>query len=125
MEYSIYVNREDIQDVEREECNNFIRAVIEAIGLDIDDIWEDGTELDAATKLRLRDYLNKFSIEIIYDGDRGYKIYVDDDCVGEWFKPRVVLKKDIKARTLSKQLFYELSIKYSSLFEEDEEEDEE
>lgn len=124
MEYSIYLNREDAFKAEEQELNSFIRAVISEIGIDIDEVWEEDQELDAATKSKLREFLAKYDIEIIHDGDRGYKIYVEDTVVGEWFKPRFVLKKDLSARRTSQRVFYEMIVSFTSLFESDEDEDE-
>lgn len=124
MEYSIYINREDATKVEEEERDIFIRSVLEAIGLEFDDIWEEGKPLDPETKLKLWSFLNTYEIDIIHDGDRGYKIYIEGEVVGEWFKPRVILKQDNKALKISKRFFYEMIIKYSSLFEEEEVENE-
>ena len=122
MEYSIYVNREDVSKVEEEELNNFIYAIISEIGIEIDEIWEEGKPLDVETKVKLRKLLATYDIDIIHDGDRGYKIYFEDTIVGEWFKPRVILKKDLKARRASQRVFYEIILCFSSPFEDGEDE---
>ncbi len=125
MEYSIYINKEDANKAEEEELNSFIRSVLENSGLELDDVWAEGAELDVVTKIKLRSFLAKFDVDIIHDGDRGYKIYVGDDVIAEWFKPRVVLKTDPQARKASQRTYYEMMIKCSSVFEEFEEQEEE
>lgn len=117
VEYSVYVNREDVSKAEAEERDSFIRFILESIGLEFDDIWEEGKPLDAETKVNLWEFLDEYKIDIIHDGDRGYKIYIEGHVVGEWFKPRVVLRQDDKALKLSKRFFYEMQIKYLSEYQ--------
>ncbi len=121
MEYSIYINIEDLSRAREEECNQFIRSVLENIRLDIDDVWPEGlVNISPDDKIKIWKFLDKFGIDIIHDGDYGYKIYFEDSVIGEWYKPKIVLRKDTKARKLSKALYYELQLKYSSVFEEKE-----
>lgn len=121
VEYSVYCNREDVKFTENEQKNIFIRTIINNIGIDIDEVWENGSELDPEKKLALFRLLEKYDIQIIDDGDRGYKIYVDDSCIGEWFKPRVQHRVDPRALKLSSKLYAEIKFKTGSLFTEEDE----
>ena len=123
MEYSIYINREDASKIEEEELNSFIRSIILEIGINLDGVWEDGESLDVDSKIKLRKVLLTYDIDIVHDGDRGYKIYFEDSIVGEWFKPRFILKKDLKARKTSQRLYYEMMVRFSSVFESDEDDE--
>lgn len=116
--YSIYINREDLHSSEEEEVNKFVVNILENIGLDFSEVWPNPPSLSIEEKVKLINFLSKYEMEIIYDGDRGYKIYVDNEIIGEWFKPRVLLKRDDNALSLSKRLFFEVQFKYSSIFEE-------
>ncbi len=120
MEYSIYVDIEDLSRTEEEEYNNFIRGVLENIGLDIEDIWPENLIFTPDDKIKISRFLEKFEIDIIHDGDRGYKIYFENKIIGEWYKPKVILRKDSRAKKLSKALYYELQLKCSSVFEKEE-----
>jgi hypothetical protein len=118
-EISIYINREDVAKAEEEERNNFIRSTIEAVGIDLDDIWPVDDLLEPKTKIALWEILSKYEIDIIHDGERGYKIYYDNKVIAEWFKPNFILREDNKAKKLSKRFFYEMQIKYFSEFEQE------
>ena len=120
MEYSVYINREDAAKAENQELNSFVRAIIDEIGIDVDEIWDEEEELNVNSKAKLRDLLSKYDIEIIHDGDRGYQIYFEDTIVGEWFKPRFILRKDLSARRISQRVYYEMIVKFTSPFESDE-----
>ena len=117
---SIYIDRDDAKAVEEEERNLFIRGVLEKIGVPLETVWPD-ISLTIETKIKLRDLLKKLEIEIINDGDRGYKIYNQDTKLGEWFKPRFILRQDKSARTLAKKLYYEMIINTWSIYDVQEE----
>lgn len=121
-EYSIYINIEDAAKIEEEEASSFIRNTLISIGIDLDEIWPENKELNSKDRIILRRHLAKLSIDILYDGDRGYKIYWEDNLIAEWFKPLFILKKDTAARKVSDRIYYEMIVKYESLFEEDENE---
>lgn len=116
VERSIYIDREDARKVEEEERNLFLRGVLEQMGVSLDEIWPE-IILTAEQKRKLRDILSQLELEIVDDGDRGFKIYSQNDLVAEWFKPRFILREDRSARTLSKRLYYEMIIKTESLYE--------
>ena len=119
---SIYIDREDAKTLEDDERNIFLRSILEQVGVPLEDVWPD-ISLTVEQKVKLRDLLSKLEIQIIDDGDRGYTIYHQDSKLGEWFKPRFILRQDQGARTLSKQLYYEMVIKTWSIFEENENDD--
>lgn len=123
-ERSIYIDREDAKSVEEEERDLFIRGILEKVGVPLDTVWPE-VSLTIETKKKLLELLKKLEIEIIHDGDRGYKIYNNDTKLGEWFKPKFILRQDKKARTLSKKLYYEMVIKTWSIFDSQEEKNDE
>lgn len=116
MEKSIYIDRDDAKSMEDDERNLFIREILEKIGVPLEDVWPD-ISLNVDTKIKLRDLLQKLEIEIISDGDRGYQIYHQNTKLGEWFKPRFILREDKGARNFSKKLYYEMVIKTWSIFD--------
>jgi hypothetical protein len=121
MERSVYLNREDAKNIEDEERNIFIRGVLEEVGVPLEDVWPD-ISLTVEQKVQLRGLLAKLEIEIIEDGDRGTQIYHQNTKLGEWFKPRFILREDKGARTLSKKLYYEMVIKTWSVFDQQDQE---
>jgi hypothetical protein len=124
MERSVYLNREDAKNIEDEERNIFVKGVLEEVGVPLKDVWPD-ISLTVEQKVQLRGLLAKLEIEIIEDGDRGTKIYHQNTKLGEWFKPRFILREDKGARTLNKKLYYEMVIKTWSVFDQEESNDNE
>lgn len=125
MKYSVYTNRGSEKKTEQEELENFIRYVLDSIeGVDIEEVWPVGEELTPEIKIKLRNFLHKFEIEIIHDGDRGYTIYVGkEDIIAEWKKPRFELKIDNSEPTLSKKIYYKIFFEYWTYLDELEEEE--
>lgn len=131
IETSIYVDREDVRRVEGEEQRAFVRDIIERLELpNFEDIWpeeeedsEPDEQRDVQSKIKLRELLGHFGVDIVGDGDRGLKIYFDKQVIAEWKKPFVVLRKDMSEVIPSKRLYAELQIKYWSVFHDQEEEE--
>jgi len=119
-ERSILVDVDSLKSVEEEEMNKFVKSFLLSMDLpNIEEIWPDICLKSAKEKLKLRSMLSKYEIEVISDGDRGIKIYLKDELIAEWFKPNVILKKELHAtKKLKDQYYYELKIKSSSIFEE-------
>lgn len=120
VERSILVDIDSLKSVEEEEMNKFVKSFLLSMDLpNIEEIWPDICLKSAKEKLKLRSVLSKYEIEVISDGDRGVKIYLKDELIAEWFKPNVILKKELQATKKPKdQYYYELKIKSSSIFEE-------
>lgn len=119
IERSVYLDREDCKLIEDEERNLFVRGILESMGVPLEEVWPD-ISLTVEQKIKLRSLLGKLEMEIIDDGDRGCKIYHQNTKLAEWFKPRFILREDQGARTLSKKLYYEMVIKTWSIFDQQE-----
>ena len=113
---SIYLDREDAKAVEEEERNLFIKAVLEEVGVPLEDIWPD-ILLTVEQKIKLRVLLEKLEIEIIDDGDRGCEIYNQDNQLAKWNKPKFILREDKWARSLKNKLYYEMVVETWSVFD--------
>ena len=120
---SIYIDREDCRAIEDEERDIFLRGILEQLGVPLDDVWPD-VSLTVEQKVKLRSLLAKLDLEIVYDGDRGYSIYHQDTKLAEWFKPRVLMREDKKARSFGKKLYYEMVIETWSMYDQQENNDE-
>lgn len=114
---SIYADREDAKQVEEEEKNKFVWSVLEGIGIPIEEAWPDPLVLTLEQKIELRKFLGKYSISVVDIGDGSLEIFVDDDIVARWYKPKYILKKDLTAKYASNKLYFEIIIHYED-FEE-------
>lgn len=115
-EISIYANREDAKSIEESERALYVRGILEEIGIPLDEVWPD-EQLTVDQKIELRKALGKYSIQIIDNGDRQTEIFVNDDLIAKWFKPRYIMRVDPTKREKSKQLYYEMILKTESLFD--------
>ena len=120
MRRSIYVDREDAFAVEDEERSAFVRYVLEAAGIPLENAWPENEDLTVQIKIQLRKLLAKFDVIVLDDGDHGTEIYVGDDLIAQWHKPKYILHTDITQRERSKRTFYEMIIEYESVFDEEE-----
>jgi hypothetical protein len=111
---------ENTHKVEEEERTRFLRSILEQTGVPIQDFWATDEVLSVDQRIKLRDVLSAFSIQVIQDNDGRLSIYVEGEKIAEWKKPTYKLKRDLQQLDRKKQLFLEMSISCWSLFEETE-----
>jgi hypothetical protein len=121
-ELSIYIDREDLALAEAEERDLFIKEVLTKIGIPLEEIWPEEHLETVEDKIEFRKLMDHYDVDILDDGDRGVKIYVDDDVIAEWKKPRYILRIDYQARRPVNRVFYEMIISFWSMFEGDDDE---
>lgn len=113
---SVYLDREDAKIIEVEERNLFFKGVLEELGVPLEEVWPD-ISMTVDQKISFRNLLDKLEIFIIDNGDREYTIYNKDILLAKWYKPKFVLHKDLKAKKLSKKLFYEMIVETWTIFD--------
>ena len=129
MESVILLNsNENTRQVEEEEKTRFVQQVLNAIGLPLDDIWNEQNKMNADGRAKMRNLLSTYKLQIIDDAEGGLQIYAtieqpdknqQHSLIAEWFKPRYVLKKDLHQIDPRKKLYLEMHCKYHSAFDED------
>jgi hypothetical protein len=113
---------ENLQQIEKEEKNRFLRYLLEEIGLPIQEFWKaDELTLSIEQKMKLRNTLSNYAIQVIDDSDGYLAVYVEKELVGEWRRCNYKLKRDLGQIDPKKQLYLEMEINCWSLFEEQEE----
>lgn len=119
MEYIVLLSPHQVNQVEEEEKSKFIRNILENLELPIDEIWAyDQYLLESSQRIELRSLLNKYNIEIINNDNDGVDIFIDNEKIATWLKPSYKLKKDYLAQDFKKNVYYEMQIKFWSIFEE-------
>lgn len=118
MEATLFIDREDAAKAEEEEQNAFVKEVLTNIGISLEDVWPDD-DITVEQKIELRKLLSKYDITILDDGDRGLEIYVDDEVIARWYKPRFALRTDITKIDPAKKMFLEMTIKFESIFDDE------
>ena len=83
-EVSIYIDREDFSKVEEEERDSFIKGVLTQIGIPLEKVWPEERLENVEQKIEFRKLMASFDVDILDDGDRGVKIYVDNGVIAEW-----------------------------------------
>jgi|SRR6185436_9306086 len=119
MQGTILLNyNENIHKVEEEEKNRFLKGLLDQMGIPISEFWSDDQPLSIDQKIKLRNLLITYSIQVIDDLDGHLTIYVEGELVGEWKKSTYKLKRDLSQIDPKKQLYLEMEINCWSLFED-------
>ena len=121
MEGIILLNaHENTRQIEDEEKNRFVKTILETLGLPIDGIWDEQEQLSIEGKIKLRNILSSYGVNIIDDMEGGLQIFFEREVVARWEKPTYTLKKDHSQIDPTKKLFLQMAIKNWSIFEQNE-----
>jgi hypothetical protein len=116
MRYTILLDKnEDTKAIEAQEQARFVKTILEALEVPVD--FNPDEPLTVESKLKFRKDLGVYNINVIGDIDSGLKVYVNNDMIGEWKKPKYVLKRDHNQIDPNKRLFLEMHIEFSTVFE--------
>lgn len=108
---------ENTKQVEEEEKTQFLKDLLEQMGVPINEFWTTETSLSVNQKIKLRSVLATYGIQVVDDLDGHMQIYVDDQLVGEWNKCTYKLKRDLRQLDPRKRLYLEMQVNCWSLFE--------
>lgn len=118
MKEVIHIDREDQKEVEQEERELFVKAVLLELELPgLEDIWVNDQLDTVEQKIALREFLSKYNIDIL-ERDRNVEIYVENELIAIWYKPKYRLMTDLKQINPAKKLFLEMTIESETIFEE-------
>jgi hypothetical protein len=109
---------ENVVLVEEQESSRFIRSMLETMGIDLSEIWVD-EKLDINQKIKLRHVLSQYQVKIIDDSNHTLNIYLNQDLIAKWHKPKYVIRYDNSETDSKKRFFIEMKVKYESIFEND------
>jgi len=122
---------EDTRQVEDEEKARFLRDFLERcfdsspeVAEQIATIWGGECFLSAPQKVKLRNILTTYNINVIDDLDGNLKVQIENELVAEWFKPSYKLKKEPQVKDAAKRIFLEMEINCWSVFDSPETEQE-
>ena len=111
---------ENTRQVEEEEKTRFLRALLEQMGVPISDFWTEDSPLTIENKIKLKDTLIAYGVQVIDDLDGFLEVYVEGEKVGEWNKCTYKLKRDLKQLDPRKQLYLEMEVNCWTIFEQQE-----
>lgn len=118
MQGTILLNHnDDTSQVEREERYRFLANVLSEMGIPIEDIWDEGLDLSVEKRIRLKDLLLSYNIQLIEVFDGSMSLYLDGSLIASWERPEYILKKDYSAIDPRKCLYLEMRVSCSSIFE--------
>lgn len=131
MKGTILLNyNENTQQVEAEEKARFLRGILEQIFENspvveqIQEIWDVDGPLPASQKVKLRNILTTYNVQVIDDLDGHLKVYFENNLIAEWLKCIYKLRKDPKVIDPRKRIFLEMCIECWSVFDSQETEQE-
>lgn len=113
---------ENTRQVEEEEKSRFLYSLLEQMGVPVNEFWSGETVLTVPQRIKLRNILSTYNIQIIDDLDGHMQVYVENELVGEWNKATYKLKRDLRQLDPRKQLYLEMTVDYWSIFEQQESE---
>ena len=126
MKGTILLNYNDnTKQVEEEEKQRFLRGLLEQMGVPIQEIWTTDNLLSVDQRIKLRGILATYNVQVIDDLDGHMQIYVEGEKVAEWLKCTYKLKRDLRQIDPRKQLYLEMEVNCWSLFEEEEQKQQE
>lgn len=111
-------HNENTKQVEEEEKQRFLRNLLEQMGLPIEEFWVTDGLLNVSQRIKLREILVTYGIQVIDDLDGHMQVFVAEELTGEWFKCNYKLKRDLRQIDPKKQLYLEMEVNCWSLFEE-------
>lgn len=118
MESIVLLNSsENTRQVEDEEKSRFVRSFLDHFGIKTNDIWDENEQMSLESKIKFRQLLSIYEIEIIGPPGGDLQIYHNNELVGEWKKPQYILKKDISQRDPNKKLYLEMKVNYWSILD--------
>lgn len=109
---------ESLRQVEEEEKNRFLHCLLDQMGVPIAEFWSVDDSLDVHQKMKLRNVLSTYGVQVLDDHEGRLEVYVDEDLVGKWDKCTYKLKKDVSQRDPKKKLYFEMEVNYWSIFED-------
>jgi hypothetical protein len=118
MRATILLNsNENTDQIEDEEKTRFVRSILEMLELPVDDLWEENGDLSIESKIKFRNILATYNIQIIDSTEGDLQIYCDGETIGRWGKPIYILKKDFKQKDPTKKLYLEMKTDCWSIFD--------
>jgi hypothetical protein len=131
MKATVLLNYSDnTRQVEEEEKTRFLRGILEQCfeGTDvinqIQTIWPEEGLLSVTQKVKLRNILGTYNLQVIDDLDGHMKIYLENDLIAEWFKCTYKLKRDLKVMDPKHRIYLEMEVNCWSVFDAPEEPEE-
>lgn len=114
MEYTVLSGRDQLREVILDEKRNFIAAILEELGINV-----DTPDLTDTIGLRgLREELVKFDVYISFNGDDSVEMYFQNDLIALWKKPYYILEKDLSQVDPRKKTYFKVFFNATSIFEE-------
>jgi hypothetical protein len=115
----ILVSREDVKTVQEEQKVQFVFSVLSQFVPEemLEPVLpQDGFEITVQQKIRLREICHKFKTRVVEDFGGEVEILVSENgkekLVAHWYKPWVVLKRDLTESDPSKQFYAEIKFKW-------------
>ena len=130
MKGTILLNyNEDTHQVEEEEKARFLKGILEQcfdnteVASQIQTIWNTDGPLPAPQKVKLREVLATYGIQVIDDFDGHLRIYLENELIAEWFKCTYKMKRDLRVIDPRKRVYLEMEVNCWSVFDNKEEQE--
>jgi len=109
---------ENTVSVENEERTRFLFDILKKINIPVDEFWSGNLNLSVEERIKLREILLTYNIEVHTDLEGYMQIFCDNQIIAEWFKPKYILRKDLRYLDPKKRLYLEMEVDHNSIFDE-------
>jgi hypothetical protein len=128
MKGTILLNHsENTHQVEDEEKSRFLRGLllqmfeeVPEVVAKIEEIWTDDSPLTIPQKVKMREFMTTYGIQVIDNMDGHMRIIIEGELIGEWLKCKYKLRRDAAQLDPKKQLYLEMEVNCWSVFESSE-----
>ncbi len=115
MTYTVLLDvRADRLSAESEEKAKFLRTVLKAMNVEVDDLWAPDEELTQENKIKLRGRFNELGLIVLDNVGGTFEVWFESQPIATMEKPSYVLKRDLDVLDPKKQLYLEMHVSFSS-----------
>ena len=120
MNYTVLLDSDtNVKESESEEKSKFIRSILESLNIDLTFWNSEELTLSIDNRIHMRKILSQYEIDIIEAADGELNIFFEKSKIGSWSKPTYILKRDCSNVDPKKQLYLEMCVNFTSIFDDD------
>lgn len=111
MKQTYFLNMsEDKQSFEKEEKNKFLKSILEALELNVSNLFDQDT-ID--NKIKIKEILKKNNLKVLDEDD--FVVYFENKEIARMIKPFYKIKKDLSEIDRKNQIYIEAVIEFNTI----------
>jgi len=121
MEETVFADNDNFKEVHDQLRFIWFRNLLIQTGMDLENCFPDSDDPHDQTieqKLKLKNILSDNKIFIVDNNDDSLMIYIQDQLIGQWNKPRYDKREDLSQRGKRNKYYIGINLNYWSVFDE-------